>query len=156
MFIQPRRILMKRTFTALLSGIFILVAVLALSSALLLAHHGRGATYAKTEISLKGTVKEVLWRNPHIAIFLDVKDANGKVVTWAIEHSNVSQLARLGYGKSTVHAGMEITAVVNPGTGGKPIGLCQKVILADGKEIFLRDSLPDDLKRGAAGVGAID
>ena len=147
---------MKRTFTALLSGIFILVAVLALSSALLLAHHGRGATYAKTEISLKGTVKEVLWRNPHIAIFLDVKDNNGKVTTWAIEHSNVSQLARLGYSRTTLRPGMEVTAIVNPGSKGDPIALCQKIVLADGKEIFLRDSLPEELQRGARGVGKID
>ena len=143
---------MKRILIVLLGSVLVLAAGLPL-----FAHHGRGTTYdSKHQVTLKGTVSEVLWRNPHIAIFLDVKDASGKVTTWAIEHSNVSQLARLGYGKNTVHAGMEITAVVNPGTGGKPIGLCQKVILADGKEIFLRDSLPDDLKRGAAGVGAID
>jgi hypothetical protein len=65
---------MKRIHTALLPGSFVLGAILVLSSTPLLAHHGRGATYAKTELSLKGTVKEVLWRNPHIAIFLDVKD----------------------------------------------------------------------------------
>src|SRR5262245_4314556 len=122
---------------------FILIAVLVLGFTPLFAHHGRGSTYeSKKEVSLKGTVKEVLWRNPHIAIFLDVKDAEGKVTTWAIEHSNVSQLARLGYTKTTLRAGMEVTAVVNPGSKGEPIGLCQKVILADGKEIFLRDSLP--------------
>ena len=121
------------------------------------AHHGRGSTYdTKKEVALKGTVKEVVWRNPHIAIFLDVKDSNGKVTTWAIEHSNVSQLARLGYTKGTLRPGMEVTAVVNPGAKGEPIGLCQKVILADGKEIFLRDSLPEELSRGARGVGKID
>src|SRR5437763_511694 len=81
-------------------------------------------------------------RNPHIAIFLDVKDDSGKVTTWAIEHSNVSQLARLGYSKTTLRPGMEVTAVVNPGAKGEPIGLCQKFVLADGKEIFLRDALP--------------
>jgi len=147
---------MKRIFTAFCMGIFVLVAILALSSALLLAHHGRGATYSKTELSLKGTVKEVLWRNPHIAIFLDVKDNNGKVTTWAIEHSNVSQLARLGYSRTTLRPGMEVTAVVNPGAKGEPIGLCQRIVLADGKEIFLRDSLPEELQRGARGVGKID
>jgi len=147
---------MKRIFTALWIGIFVLVAVLVLQSTPVLAHHGRGATYAKTELSLKGTVKEVLWRNPHIAIFLDVKDNNGKVTTWAIEHSNVSQLARLGYSRTTLRAGMEVTAVVNPGAKGEPIGLCQKIVLADGKEIFLRESLPEELQRGARGVGKID
>jgi len=147
---------MKRIFITLARGSSVLAATLALSSPLLLAHHGRGATYAKTELSLKGTVKEVLWRNPHIAIFLDVKDDTGKVTTWAIEHSNISQLARLGYSRTTLRAGMEVTAVVNPGAKGEPIGLCQKIILADGKEIFLRDSLPEELQRGPRGVGKID
>jgi len=146
---------MKR-FSALLLTVFLLLVTL-LSATPLLAHHGRGSTYdTKKEVALKGTVKEVVWRNPHIAIFLDVKDSNGKVTTWAIEHSNVSQLARLGYSKGTLRPGMEVTAVVNPGSKGEPIGLCQKVILADGKEIFLRDSLPEELSRGARGVGKID
>src|SRR5438552_5992553 len=147
---------MKRFFSGFLVSAVLLPLLVALVSIPAFAHHGRGATYAKKEISLKGTVKEVLWRNPHIAIFLDVKDDSGKVTTWAIEHSNVSQLARLGYSKTTLRPGMEVTAVFNPGAKGDPIGLCQKIILADGKEIFLRDSLPPELQRGAHGVGKID
>jgi len=147
---------MKRFFSEFLVSAFLYTTLLALISTPVLAHHGRGATYAKKEVSLKGTVKEVLWRNPHIAIFLDVKDDNGKTTTWAIEHSNVSQLARLGYSKTTLRPGMEVTAVVNPGSKGEPIGLCQKIILADGKEIFLRDALPPELQRGPNGVGKID
>lgn len=144
---------MKRILTALLGAAFVLVAILSMGAGPLFAHHGRGATYdTKKEVSLKGTVTEVLWRNPHIAILIDVKDANGKVVNWVIEHSNISQLARLGYGKNTVHPGMEVTVVANPGAKGEPIGLCQKVILLDGKEVFLRDSLPANQRRGAAGV----
>jgi len=133
--------------------VFVCIAMMSVATVPVLAHHGRGATYdTKKEISIKGTVTEVMWRNPHIAIFMDVKDQNGKVVNWVIEHSNISQLARLGYGKNTLHAGMEVTAVVNPGAKGEPIGLCQKFILADGKEIFLRDGLPADQRRGAAGL----
>ena len=105
----------------------------------LVAHHGRGTTYeSQKQIELKGTVGEVIWRNPHIGIMLDVKDANGTVVRWAIEHSNISTLARQGYGRTTLKAGQELTAVVNPGTGGTLVGLCVKIILPDGKEIFQR------------------
>lgn len=119
----------------------LLIALLGFSigAGTLFAHHGRGATYdSKKEISVKGTVKQVLWRNPHIGILIDVKDASGKVTTWSIEHSNVSTLARLGYGRASLQAGWEVTAVVNPGSHGEPIGLCQKIILPDGKEIFAR------------------
>jgi len=137
---------MQRIPTQLLSGVLALTLLFGLSATTLLAHHGRGATYAKNEIPLKGTVKEVLWRNPHIAIFLDVKDENGKVTTWAIEHSNVSTLARLGYSKQTLLPGMQVTVYVNPGSKGEPIGLCEKIVMADGKEIFLRGP------RGAANI----
>src|SRR5213083_800136 len=105
----------------------------------LLAHHGRGATYdMKKEISLKGTVSEVLWRNPHIVIFLDVKDETGKVTKWTIEHSNITTLVMQGYGRQTLQAGQEVTAVVHPGASGDPIGLCMKIVFPDGKEIFKR------------------
>ena len=127
--------------------ILIVLVVLSLGGGTLLAHHGRGATYdGKKEIAVKGTVKQVLWRNPHIGILIDVKDAAGKVTTWSIEHSNVSTLARLGYSRTSLQAGMEVTAYVNPGSQGEPIGLCRKIVLADGKEIFVRgaDASPID------------
>ena len=144
---------MTRSFIASLGSGFVLAAVLWAGAGPLFAHHGRGATYdGKKELSLKGTVSQLLWRNPHIAIFVDVKDETGKVTTWVIEHSNISQLARLGYGKNSLQVGMEVTAVFNPGSKGEPIGLCQKIVLADGKEIFQRDNLPPNLRRGAAGL----
>ena len=140
---------MKRSFMAL--GCVVLLVTVTGS---LFAHHGRGSTYdTKKEIAVKGTVSQLLWRNPHIAIFVDAKDATtGKVTTWVIEHSNISQLARLGYGKNSLKVGMEVTAVFNPGSKGEPIGLCQKIVLADGKEIFQRDNLPPNLRRGAQGL----
>ena len=120
---------------------FVLIAALFVVSAPLFAHHGRGATYdMKKEVMLKGTVTEVAWRNPHVAIYMDVKDASGKVVNWAFENSNVSTLARQGYNRNTLKVGQEITAVVNPSAQGAPRGIVIKVILADGKEIMSRGS----------------
>jgi hypothetical protein len=133
--------------------LFVSIVILSIGAGTVFAHHGRGATYdTKRQVALKGTVSQLLWHNPHIAIFLDVKDAEGKVTTWVIEHSNISQLARLGYGRNTLPLGTEVTAYVNPGNKGGPIGLCQKIILPGGKEIFQRDELPANLKRGAAGL----
>lgn len=133
--------------------VFVLLVILSIGAGSVFAHHGRGATYdGKKEVAIKGTISQLLWRNPHIAIFVDVKDDNGKVTTWVIEHSNISQLARLGYGRNTLQVGMQVTAYVNPGAKGEPIGLCQKIVLSDGKEVFQRDNLPPNLRRGAAGL----
>jgi hypothetical protein len=140
---------MKRSFNTL--GSVVLLAAVVTSA---FGHHGRGSTYdTKKEISVRGVVSQLSWRNPHVAIYIDQKDeATGKVTTWVIEHSNISQLARLGYGRNTVQVGMEVTAHFNPGSRGEPIGLCQKIILPDGKEVFQRDNLPANLRRGAAGL----
>lgn len=115
-----------------------LIAVVALPAS---AHHGRGATYdMKKRVTLKGTVSKIEWRNPHVLIYMDVKDDDGKVVTWGFENSGVSTLAQEGYNRNTLHVGEDITAIVNPAANGAPTAIVVKIILADGKEIMSRDN----------------
>jgi hypothetical protein len=123
-----------------LPGFFLLLAALALVAPPLAAHHGRGATFdMKKQLTLKGTVSQVKWQNPHVLIFIDVKDDAGKVVTWVFENSNVHTLATQGYNRNTLKAGQPVTAVLNPAVNGTPLGIIVKVILADGKEIMSRE-----------------
>ena len=106
-----------------------------------LSHHGRGTRYdMESEVELQGTIQELVWRNPHTAILIDVPDESGELVTWVIEHSNVSTLARQGYSRRVLRPGEKVTAYVNPGSQGEPIGLCQRIIKEDGTVIFVRDS----------------
>jgi len=124
-----------------LLAVVALIAGMSSAADVLLAHHSRGGTYdMKKQVTLKGTVTEVSWRNPHVAIYIDVKDPDGKVVNWAFENSSVSTLARQGYSRNTLRVGQEITAVVNPSALGAPRGIVVKVILADGKEIMSRET----------------
>lgn len=118
----------------------ILLFVLSVIAAPAYAHHGRGATYdMKKQVTLKGTVSRVDWRNPHVVIFMDVKNETGKVVTWGFENAGVSQLAQEGYNRNTLKIGQEITAIVNPAANGSPTAIVVKVILADGSEIMSRE-----------------
>jgi len=118
---------------------FILVAALPLTAPLY-AHHGRGATYdMKKRVTLKGAVSRVEWRNPHVVIYMDVKDADGKITTWGFENAGVAQLAQEGYNRNTLKVGQDITAIVNPAANGAPAAIVVKVILADGKEIMSRE-----------------
>ena len=119
--------------------LFALLIVIAFAAPLF-AHHGRGATFdMKKRLELKGTVTEVAWRNPHVVIYMDVKDQTGKVTNWGFENSNVSSLAREGYNRNTLKIGQEITAIINPAANGAPTGIVVKVVLADGKEIMSRE-----------------
>src|SRR5947208_15566683 len=113
----------------------ILLFVLLIAAAPLSAHHGRGATYdMKKKITLKGTVARVDWRNPHVVIFMDVKDADGKVVTWGFENAGVSQLAQEGYNRNTLKVGQDITAIVSPAANGAPAAIIEKDMLAYGMQ----------------------
>ena len=121
---------------------FVVVAALSIGAESLFAHHGRGKTYDRsTTATLEGTVSAVLWRNPHIAVLIDVPDADGKVVTWRIEHSNVTTLARQGYNRNSLPVGEKVTAVIRPGAGGVTVGLMQYIVLEDGTQMFSRNGL---------------
>ncbi len=119
---------------------FVLVATLSMAAAPVFAHHGRGQTYAMdTELTLEGTVSEVVWRNPHVLIYMDVESDNGEVVTWAFENGGVSQLAREGYHRNSLRVGQDITAIVHPAANGAPTSIVVKIILADGTEMMCRE-----------------
>jgi len=125
---------MKRLTLAALVAVFTVPG-------LLVAHHGRGATYdMKTRVTLKGTVSRIDWRNPHVVIHMDVPEPDGRVVTWGFENAGVSQLAQAGYHRNTLKLGQEITAIVNPAANGAPMSIVVKVILADGSEIMSRET----------------
>jgi len=122
-----------------LMAFLIVAATLTLTPGSLLAHHGRGATYdADKEVTLTGTVTELAWRNPHVAIYMDVKGKDGKVINWAFESSNVSTMSREGWNRTILKPGQEITVTFNPARAGAPIGVVRTVKLADGKEIRTR------------------
>ena len=119
---------------------FVLIAALSVAAGSLFAHHGRGATFdMRKQVTLKGNVSEIAWRNPHVVIYMEVKDEAGKLVTWGFENSNVSSLAREGYNRNTLKVGQPITAIVNPAAAGAPLGIVVKIILEDGKEIMSRE-----------------
>ena len=89
------------------------------------AHHGTAASYdQKKLVTIKGTVSEFLWRNPHCALFLDVKDENGKVVNYSVEMFSPNLMVGGGYTKTVLKRGDEVTIEVHPSLAGTPSGEC--------------------------------
>ena len=80
-----------------------------------LAHHGAvGYDYAAPRQTLKGTVEQFSWQNPHTLLLLDVKDDKGNVVVWTMELNNPGNLIELGWNHSSLKPGDEITVTFNP------------------------------------------
>src|SRR5438132_10668722 len=121
---------------ARLGSVLVLIAV-ALIAVPAFAHHGRGASYDNGKVEeLKGVVTEWAWRNPHCALYVDVKGPDGKVVNWGFESQNVSSLSRLGMNRLSFQPGQELTIKFNPSRGGAPVGVIRKVYDGKGKELL--------------------
>jgi hypothetical protein len=108
------------------------VALLAISSPLF-AHHGAAEFETNKILTLKGTVVEWVWANPHCFLKFDVKDPNGNIAHWVAETSNPPDMINRGWSKGTFKPGDEVTVSVRPVKSGKPIGSVTQVLLSDGK-----------------------
>jgi Family of unknown function (DUF6152) len=118
-----------------------------LVSASLSAHHSLAGVYALgKEAKITGAFKAFRLINPHSALKVDVKGANGSTVEWNILGGSVQQLARLGIGKSgpnALKAGDEITVTIMPALDGKsPVGLLVAITYPDGHTVRFRS--PDE------------
>jgi Family of unknown function (DUF6152) len=99
------------------------------------AHHGGSEYDTKNLKTLKGTVTEYYWANPHCQIFLDVKDDAGKLVNWGIETLAPAVLKRAGWSPQLLKPGEVVTVTIAPSKKGTPVGMIRKIVLPDGKEL---------------------
>ena len=88
-------------------------------------------------VTLKGTVTEWIWANPHCGILFDVTDDNGQVTHWGAELTNPHQLSLEGFSKDVLKPGDKITLTGNPARSGAPrINLLNGgLILPDGRAL---------------------
>jgi hypothetical protein len=108
-----------------LFGSVLLTLLGAIAISPLAAHHGTAASYDQTKwVTVKGVVTEFIWRNPHCALFVDVKDASGKVVNYSIEMFSPNLMVARGYRKTVFKKGDEVSIDVHPARAGTPSGEC--------------------------------
>lgn len=110
-------------------------AGLLITPVLLFAHHGTASFDTTKKLTLKGTVVEWFWANPHCFLRFDVKDDNGRTVEWVVETQSGPNIIPLGYTKQTFKVGDQVTVTLEPVKNGKPLGRLLSVILPDGKRL---------------------
>jgi hypothetical protein len=112
--------------------------VLALVSAVmpLSAHHSWPISYERL-VSVKGTVTEFMWANPHPMITLEVQSNDGRTEKWKIGGPAIIRMESNGWTKTTVKPGDVITGIGYQFADGQKIVRLERVVLADGKELRL-------------------
>ena len=119
------------------SAIYMTLALAVLFvAAPLLAHHGEVNYETDKEVSVKGTVTSFQFINPHVLIFMDVKNDKGEIEKWTNEARSPSMLVRVGdWNKNTLKPGDVITAIGFRSKNGAPALRLKKIVLADGREL---------------------
>jgi hypothetical protein len=100
------------------------------------AHHSWPVNTSR-EITVKGTVTGYTWSNPHVMMGLDVQDASGKIEKWNVGGPSTARMSGNGWDKNTLKMGDVITAIGYRFSDGQNILRLQKIVMADGKEMFL-------------------
>jgi hypothetical protein len=100
------------------------------------AHHAWPVSYSKL-VTVKGTVMEFTWANPHPMISLDVRSSDGKAEKWSVGGPALNRMENNGWNRTTVKLGDVITATGYQFADGQKVLRLEKVIMPDGKEMFL-------------------
>jgi len=121
----------------LLSGV--LVSLLSMPAA---AHHGTNISYDHEHpITVKATVTEFIFKNPHAQIYFDVTDGKGNVDHWNGELTNPSNLMHAGWTKKRsereLPPGTPLTITLAPSKAGTKVGVVLKIINEKGEQVLL-------------------
>ena len=114
---------------ALLMGSFIAMPVS--------AHHGTAAFNTKNTVTVKGTITEFLYTNPHVQVYFDVKNDKGEMEKWQAELTAPNKLTRAGWNKRTLKPGDSVTISGYQVESGDHTMWIRKLIGPDGNELPL-------------------
>jgi hypothetical protein len=114
---------------------FVFATIFPITSGSLFAHHGNAAFDAGKKVTLKGTVTEWVWANPHCWLKFDVKDDKGGVVRWVAETNNAPDMIERGWSMHSFKPGDEVTVTVEPVKNGNPVGRVLSVVLPNGQTL---------------------
>jgi Family of unknown function (DUF6152) len=118
------------------STAFVLVTAILMVSLPLLAHHGNAAYDDTRTVTLKGTVTQWAWANPHCVLHIDVPGDSGQVVSWIVETENPTSMFNIGWTKDSMKPGDKVTVTALPVKNGQPIGRIVDVLLPSGQKLI--------------------
>jgi hypothetical protein len=99
------------------------------------AHHGNAAFDVGKKVTLKATVTDWVWANPHCWLKFDVKDDKGNNVHWVAETNNAPDMIERGWSARSFNAGDQITVTLEPVKNGNPVGRVTEVVLPNGQTL---------------------
>jgi hypothetical protein len=109
-----------------------------------LTHHSFAAEFDSNKpVILKGSVTKLEWANPHIWVYLDVKDDQGSMLHWQCEGGAPNSLLRNGWNKNSLKPGDQVPIDGYLARDGSKTCNARAVKLPDGRSVFAGSSAGD-------------
>jgi uncharacterized protein DUF6152 len=118
--------------TLLVVAILILASI---SAAIPVSAHHQWPVSRTRLVTVKGTVTEFVWSNPHPMITVEVPNGTGPGEKWLIGGPAITRMEASGWTRTTVKKGDVITGIGYQFADGQKIVRLERVVLSDGKEI---------------------
>jgi uncharacterized protein DUF6152 len=118
--------------TSFVSAFLVLALV---SAAVPLSAHHQWPVSRTRLVTVKGTVTEFVWSNPHPMITVEVPTATGQMEKWLIGGPAITRMEASGWTKTSVKQGDVITGIGYQFADGQKIVRLERVVLPDGREI---------------------
>ena len=118
------------------------IAILLLVPISVTAHHAFAAEFDRAKpVKVQGSVIKMEWTNPHIWIYVDMKDVKGALTRWQCEGGSPNTLTRQGWSKDSLKQGDQVVIEGYRAKDGSNTCNSSSVTLADGKRLFAGSSL---------------
>ena len=105
------------------------------------AHHSFAAEFdSNKQVTLQGSVTKLEWQNPHIWVYLDVKDDRGAVQPWQCEGGPPNTLTRNGWSVNSLKTGDQVMIEGFLAKDGSRTCNARMVKLPDGRSVFAGSS----------------
>ena len=129
--------ILKKQLVGFVVGAVAVLGSLAIWQPVALAQHGSNNYDTTRSVTVKGTVTQFVWSNPHSQLYFDVTDDKGEVQHWGAEMNQPRMLAVNGFTKDIMKPGDKITITGTPSKSGAFRMFMRQIVLENGKVLKL-------------------